>query len=128
MKVASILARPFLGTVMVLVPVIAAAQDPVKISPEIYKVTVDNASVRALEVRIPVGAKSPMHSHPASVVAAFSPCKVKFTSPDGKSREVEFKVGDTVWRNAETHAAENVGTAECHALQVELKKTKPMAK
>jgi hypothetical protein len=49
---------------------------------------------------------------------------MRFTSPDGKSSEAEFKAGDIVWRDAESHAGENIGTAECHALQLELKHAK----
>ncbi len=62
-----------------------------------------------------------MHSHPAYVVYAVSDFKVKFTYPDGKTAELEGKAGEAVWREAETHAAENVGTTELHVLNVELK-------
>lgn len=120
--------RVILAAAFVLFPLTVMAQDPVKVSPELYKVVIDNASVRALDVHIPAGAKSPMHSHPASVISAFTACKIKFTSSDGKTREAEFKPGDAVWRDAETHAAENVGSAECHALQIELKTASKKAK
>jgi hypothetical protein len=53
---------------------------------------------------------------------------MRFTSSDGKSADAEFKPGDIVWRDAETHAGENIGTADCHVLQVELKHAKPAAK
>ena len=33
-----------------------------------------------------------------------------------------------MWREAETHAGENIGPGECHALQVEMKQPAPAAK
>ena len=87
----------------------------------VYKVAFENANVRALDIHVKLGAKVAMHSHPASVLTAYTPCKMRLMSSDGKSADVEFKSGDIVWRDAETHAGENIGTAECHVLQVELK-------
>ena len=120
--------RPSLAIGLALLPLVVLAQDPVKIAPEVYKVSVDNADVRALDIHIKAGGKVAMHSHPASVLTAYTACKMRFTHADGKSAEVKFKPGDIVWRDAETHAGENIGTTECHALQVELKHAKPAAK
>ncbi len=35
---------------------------------------------------------------------------------------MEFKTGDTLWREPVTHSAENIGTTQLHAIIVELKK------
>ncbi len=99
----------------------ALAQDPVKVAPGNYKVVVENSHVRVLDIHIKPGGKVAVHSHPGYVAVAFTPCKVKFTSSDGKTNEAEFKADEAVWRDAETHSAENIGTAECHALNIELK-------
>jgi quercetin dioxygenase-like cupin family protein len=122
-----LLVRSCLVIGLAALPLVARAQDPVKVAPETYKVAIDNADVRALEITVKPGSKVPMHSHPASVLTAYTPCKLRFTSPDGKSSEAEFKPGDILWRDAETHAGENIGTADCHVLQVELKHAKPAA-
>src|SRR5438093_8264180 len=45
-------------------PLVAAAQDPVKVDPSHYKVLLDNPAVRVLKINVPAGAKTPMHSHP----------------------------------------------------------------
>lgn len=98
-------------------------KDPVKLAPEIYKVLLDNEQVRVLDIRLKPGGRSPMHSHPPYVIYslnAFS--KVRFTLPDGSSKDVEMKAGDTVWSDAETHSVENLGNAEAHVLNIELKK------
>lgn len=99
-------------------------QDPVKVAPQVYKVLLENDKVRVLEVRLKPGGNSPMHFHPAYVVYAFSDGKVKFTYQDGKTREVQLKAGQAAWREAETHAAENVGAGELHVLNIELRPPK----
>src|SRR6267142_2906021 len=48
----------------------AHAQDPVKTSPQYYKVLLENDQVRVLEYRLKAGEKEAMHSHPAGVVYA----------------------------------------------------------
>jgi quercetin dioxygenase-like cupin family protein len=99
----------------------AAETDPVKLAPEIYKVTLDNDRVRVLEIHLPAGTKTPMHSHPDYLAVTINAGKVRFTQADGTSKEVEFKLGDTFFAKAETHAAENIGNSELHALNIELK-------
>lgn len=99
----------------------ATAPDPVQVAPEFYKARLDNDRVRVLDVQMPAGQKSSMHSHPAYVIYVVTPGKVKFTAPDGTTEEVELEAGQVIWREAETHAAENVGTTEVHVLNIELK-------
>ena len=96
-------------------------RDPVKLAPDFYKVALENDRVRVLDIRMKPGDKSPEHSHPAYVIYALSDAKLKFTDPDGTSEEVEVDAGQTVWRDAETHAVENVGTTEVHVLNIELR-------
>lgn len=107
--------------VLVLSQEVARAQDPAKVAPKTHKVLLENDQVRVLDIRVAPGQKVPMHSHPGYVVYALTPYKVKFTSPDGKSAIVEGKAGEATWRDAETHAPENVGTKELHVLNIELK-------
>ncbi len=111
----------FLTGFLCLAASTALAQDPVKVSPNTHKVLLENDRVRVLDVRVKPGEKQPMHSHPANVVYFLSDAKVKFTYPDGKTEVREGKAGAARWNEAVTHAAENVGTAELHLVQVELK-------
>ena len=62
-----------------------------------------------------------MHSQPAYAIYPSSASKVKFTSPDGDSVEVELKAGEALWHETETHAAENRGTTEARVMLFELK-------
>ena len=98
----------------------ATAQDAVKVAPGAYKVLLENDHVRVLDVRLPAGGKAPMHSHPAYIVYALSDGKVRFTSPKGKTQEIDIKAGEATWRPAESHAVENIGP-DVHVLNVELK-------
>ncbi len=62
-----------------------------------------------------------MHAHPDYLVYGVRDSEVTFTSPSGQSAEVELKAGQTMWREAEEHSAENLGTTDVVALLFELK-------
>jgi beta-alanine degradation protein BauB len=100
---------------------VAHAQDPVKVSPQYYKVLLENDQVRVLEYRLKAGEKEPIHSHPAGVVYVLSGAKLKFSYPDGRTEERAATIGETFWREPITHAVENVGDTEAHAIAIDLK-------
>ena len=97
----------------------AMAQDPVKVAPDIYKVRLDNASVRVLEVTGKAGQKAAMHHHPGYVVYDLTDGSVRFTDAKGATTEAAMKVGEATWRDAENHASEVL--SDFHALLFELK-------
>ncbi len=97
------------------------AQDPVKVAPNNFKVLLENDRVRVLDFHSKGGEKIPMHSHPDYVVYTLSGTKSRSTSPDGKITERELKPDQAIWRGAETHATEYIGTGEAHNVLVELK-------
>jgi quercetin dioxygenase-like cupin family protein len=117
---------PYLPPLAALILGLAAsgllAQDAAQVSPKTVKVRLDNERVRVLEATSNPGDKEGMHSHPANVVYVIEGGTLRITTPDGKSSVVQFKTGDTIWREPVTHSAENVGTTRFHALIVELKK------
>lgn len=96
--------------------------DPVKLSPQYYKVLLDNDQVRVLEYHLKPGQKEPMHSHASGIVYIFGDAKMRTTFPDGRTEESSGGAGEAHWRNPVTHALENIGNTEAHALAVELKK------
>ena len=97
------------------------AQDPVKTSPQYYKVLLENDQVRVLEYHLKAGEKEPMHSHSAGVVYVLSGAKLKFSYPDGRTEMKSAAAGETIWREPVTHAVENVGDTEAHAIAIDLK-------
>ena len=100
-------------------------QDPVKVSPDLYKVILDNDRIRVLDITLKPGEKSPMHSHPDFAVYALTDGKALFTFKDGKTKDIELKKGQCVWNDAMSHAAENTGKTDLHVLNIELKEPKP---
>lgn len=103
----------------------ALAQDPVKLSPNLYTVLMENDQVRVLEFRVKPGDKEPMHSHPAAVVYLLTKGKAKATLPDGTIKIFESKAGETLWSEPVTHAWEHIGPGNGRALIVELKTGTP---
>jgi len=97
------------------------SQDPVKVAPKNVKVVFENNRVRVLEVRIKPGEKIPMHSHPPHLTYTLSDFKGRYSTPDGENTLGLGKTSAWSWTEAITHASENVGTTEIHALAVELK-------
>jgi beta-alanine degradation protein BauB len=97
-------------------------KDPLLLSPAVYKVLLDNDKVRILDVRLKPGEKSPEHSHPAMVIYVIEDGKVKFSYPDGRTEILDMEAGDTMYCEALTHAAENVGTRDIRVLNIEFKK------
>lgn len=87
-----------------------------------YKVLLENDQVRVLEYHLKPGEKEPMHTHPAGVVYIFGDAKMKTSYPDGRTEEIAGGAGEAHWRNPVTHALENIGTTEAHALAIDVKK------
>jgi quercetin dioxygenase-like cupin family protein len=112
----------FTTAAFVLSSEVTTSMDPVKISPQYYKVLLENDQVRVLEYHLKPGEKEAMHSHPAGIVYIFNDARMKAMTPNGESHESESKAGEVYWRDPITHAAENIGTTEVHALAVEMKK------
>lgn len=101
---------------------ISLAQDPAKVAAENYSVALDNEFVRVLNVTIKPGAKVATHSHPDHLVYVINGGKVKFTFPDGKTKDVEQKAGEAIFIKSETHQGENTGSSELKLVVFELKK------
>ena len=111
-----------LALVLLLAARTAQAQDPVKVSPDHFKVLLENERVRVLDFHSRAGVKIPLHSHPAYISYSISGAgKTKFTSADGKVTEETAKTGQATWHKAKTHASEYMGTGSAHVLLIELK-------
>ena len=124
MTTKSMLFSCVLVVALVFATMSARAQDPVKVAPAAFTERLNNANVRVLEYQSKPGDKEAMHDHARSVIYVMSGGKMRFTAPDGKTNDVEYKTGDVVWRDPVKHSGENIGTTELHALLVEMKGTK----
>lgn len=95
--------------------------DPVEVSPENYKVLLENDSVRVLEMVLPAGKKDETHSHPSETVYFLSGGKAKIHLPDGNVVEADIPDGHVMWNEAWTHQVENAGGTDIRAIIVESK-------
>jgi quercetin dioxygenase-like cupin family protein len=111
----------FVAAVFLVAAESASAQDPVKLSPRMYTVLLENEHVRVLEFRCKPGEKEPMHSHPAVVAYSLTAAKFKSTTRDGKVADGEAKPGTAVWGDAVTHSWECFGPGEQRTVITELK-------
>jgi hypothetical protein len=97
------------------------AADPVQVASNVYTTLFENERVRLLEARISPGDGSAMHGNPDYVVYNVVEGRVRFSAPSGETEEIELPAGATMWRDAEEHSAQNVGTTEVRSLLFELK-------
>ncbi|MEO8132585.1 MAG: cytoplasmic protein [Betaproteobacteria bacterium] len=100
----------------------AFAQDSVQTDGEKYKAIFENECIRVLDYSDQPGQKTHQHRHPAFFLYALSPFKRTVTLPDGKVLRREFKQGDTLWSEEQTHIGENVGQTPTHVIIVEMKR------
>ncbi len=96
------------------------AEDAVKIAPHVYKSVLENDRVRVLEIHTKAGETSELHSHPDMVLYAVTDCDWNLTGPDGESMEAHIPQGQTIFLQATTHRAEDIGTGGSFAIAVEL--------
>ncbi len=95
--------------------------DPVKSSPNNYKVLMENDQVRVLEMVLKAGEQDEVHSHPDETVYFVKGGKAKITLPDGGGMEAELPDGHVMWHEAWTHQVETLGTSDIRAIIVESK-------
>jgi len=117
--------RPLAIAALTGFAVLAHAADPVSTDGDKYKVLLDNERVRVLAYTDQPGDRTQLHEHPAFVVYALAPFKRRLHLPDGRSLVREFKAGDVLYSNGESHIGENIGTTPTQIIMVEMKAPKP---
>ena len=95
--------------------------DAVDTTSNMNKLLMENDRVRVLDVRFKPGEKAAMHTHPDHIIYVFNDGKLKLSPSKGKTQEIDLKAGQTIWMDATSHAAENLGKTDVHLLVVELK-------
>jgi quercetin dioxygenase-like cupin family protein len=95
--------------------------DPVVVNAEMEHVTLENSHVRVIEGVLQPGDREQLHSHPAFVTYIVSGSTIRNHFADGTVVEAEFKSGDVLWRDPQTHWIENIGTTTLQFILVELK-------
>jgi beta-alanine degradation protein BauB len=108
--------------------IVALADDPLAVGPDIYTLKSENDRVRIMEINFKPGAKIGMHSHPDHIATFVTGGTLRLSYPDGKTQDMAGNPGDSVFIPAEAHAAENIGTTDVKGIVIELKEPKPEVK
>lgn len=108
------------GALLLLCSSAALAQDVAQFGLKYLQVLAEDDKVRVLKYTPHKGDKSPMHSHPATVVYVIKGGRVKSTFPNGSTKVTELKTGAAVIRPPVVHADEALDDVEI--VLVELKK------
>lgn len=114
--------RLFWAAVFVCLALHAAlAQDPTKVEPKHYKLAFENEWVQVVDIHYGPHEKSAMHDHPGGVVVVLTAGHLRFTDPDGKTKEVYAKPGESRWYPAFKHKVENLGDTAYDAVYIGMK-------
>ena len=93
--------------------------DPVKVSPNNYKVLLEDDRFRVLEMNLRAGEKDEVHSHPSEAVFFITGGKAKIHLPEGQVVDADIPDGHVMSNEAWTHQVENVGDTDIKAIIVE---------
>ncbi len=100
--------------------VLAQAGDAVSVDPDVHRVILDNEQVRVFDARASKGTKSPMHSHPPTVLISLESTRIRVTGSDGKTAVADLNPGQVIWLEGVRHSWELMA-GELHAIGVEIK-------
>jgi beta-alanine degradation protein BauB len=90
----------------------ALAQDVMRYHVKHITVLAEDANTRVLRYAAKAGDRTPMHSHPASVIYVVKGGRVKTTAPDGTVTIATLKTGAVSLRPPVTHADEALDDVE----------------
>jgi quercetin dioxygenase-like cupin family protein len=107
------------GWAVLIFSPLVSAQDAMQYGLPHLKVLAADDKVRVLKYMPEQGNKTPMHSHPSTVLYVVKGGKVRITMPDGSTSEATLKTGDALLRPAVTHADEALDSLE--VILIELK-------
>ena len=94
--------------------------DAATAAPEVYSVLTENDRVRMLEMKLPIGVTDEMHTHPDEAAFFITGSAIKIHMPDGETIEMVIPDGHPFSHEAWSHAVENFGKTDLHAIVVEI--------
>lgn len=93
-------------------------QDAMQYGVKHLTVLAEDQKVRVLRYAPHKGDKTPVHSHPSTVVYVLKGGRVKFTMPDGSTKISELKTGEALIRPPVTHADEALDDVETILVEI----------
>lgn len=96
--------------------------DPVKISPDIFKILLENEHVRVVKYSLRPGEKDEWHTHPAKSSYVVSGGKLKVNLKNGETILAEENEGTASWMDyVGEHFVENIGNTTVTIVFTEVK-------
>lgn len=100
----------------------AAAQDMVQAAGKAAKVVLENERVRVIEITVPPGGSTGMHSHAGDQLVVFlSGATGTQLMADGTQKAMDRKPGEVAFSAPVTHDTRNTGQQAVRTLVIELK-------
>lgn len=94
------------------------AQDAMQYGLKHLKVLAEDANVRVLKYSPSSGDRTPVHSHPSTVLYVVKGGKVRITMPDGSSTDGELTSGTALLRPPVTHSDEALDDLEVILIEI----------
>lgn len=98
---------------------LASAQDAMQYGVKHLQVLAEDENVRVLKYTPQSGDRTPIHSHPSTVLYVVKGGKVRITMADGSTTDASLKAGDALVRPPVIHADEALDDLE--VILIELK-------
>ena len=96
--------------------------DPVKVSPDKFKVLLENQYVRVVQYSLKPGEKDNWHTHPAKSSYVVAGGKLKVFLANGETIIADEKTGTASWMNyVGKHYVENIGNTVVTIVFTEIK-------
>jgi quercetin dioxygenase-like cupin family protein len=96
--------------------------DAVSVSPDRFKVLLENPHVRVIEYVLLPGERDQWHTHPPKVSYVVSGGTLRITTEDGQSFLTNEKTGSATWMDTlGQHFGQNVGKTPVRIVLVEIK-------
>ena len=108
------------GALILFASCLASAQDVMKYGVKHLTLLAEDDKVRVLHFTPHPGDRTPVHSHPATVLYVIKGGRIKTTLPDGSSSIAELVPGKAILRPPVTH--EDEALDDLDVILVELKK------
>lgn len=97
--------------------------DALAASPDHFRLLLENEEVRVLEYQLLPGERDKWHTHPPKVSYVVAGGKLRITTDDGQSFDVDETTDSAAWMGAlGWHYAENIGTTTVRIVVVEVKR------
>ncbi|HTS27861.1 MAG TPA: hypothetical protein VMH81_18430 [Bryobacteraceae bacterium] len=98
--------------------------DVVTVAPRYFSVQEQNSDVRVVRARLAGSAKVPLHDERSGLMVALSDVNLRLTTPDGYSRDIRLRTGETQWIDGDTFREENLNSSPGEFLYVEILRPK----